>query len=97
MPCRGIFAHIAYIIVKMVHILVPAKVIKFGQLLQLLPRDTDAMAVLRSLQQVAMLVQGCWVVKSEILYPKDTFSSHSGVSSEILCRARNYVVSGYIV
>ncbi|XP_014669271.1 PREDICTED: DNA-directed RNA polymerase III subunit RPC5-like [Priapulus caudatus] len=73
-------------------LLLNAKVIRFTQLIQLLPRDTDPMSILRSLQQVAVLVQGCWVVKSEILYPKDTFSSHSGVSAEILCRARNFVM-----
>lgn len=72
-------------------LLLNAKVIKFVQLMQLLPRDTDEAVALRSLQQVAILVQGCWVVKSEILYPKETFSSHSGVSAEILCRARNYL------
>lgn len=40
-----------------------AKVIRFSQLLALLPQGVDATAVLRSLQQVAVLVQGCWVVK----------------------------------
>ena len=70
----------------------PAKVIRFGQLLALLPQGTDPLAVIRCLQQVAVLVQGCWVVKSEILYPKDQCSPHSGVSSEHLCRGRDYVV-----
>lgn len=30
---------------------------------------------------------------SEILYPKEVCSPHSGVSSEHLCRGRDYVVS----
>ncbi|XP_074653463.1 DNA-directed RNA polymerase III subunit RPC5-like [Tubulanus polymorphus] len=73
-------------------LLINAKVIKYSQLMALLPRDTDPAIALRSLQQVAMLVQGCWMVKSEILYPKDTCSAHSGIPAEVLCRGRDYVV-----
>lgn len=36
---------------------------RLNQLLALLPQGTDTMATLKSLQQVAVLVQGCWVVK----------------------------------
>ncbi|CAH1794623.1 unnamed protein product, partial [Owenia fusiformis] len=73
-------------------LLINAKVIKFSTLMQLLPKNTDVTAALRPLQQVAMLVQGCWVVKSDVLYPKDTCSPHSGASSDILCRSRDYVM-----
>lgn len=73
-------------------LLINAKVIQFRQLLALLPRGTDPTAVIRCLQQVAILVQGCWVVKSEILYPKGTTSPHSGVSAEHLCRGRDYLM-----
>lgn len=69
-----------------------AKILRFSQLLSLLPKNTDPTAALRCLQQVALLVQGCWVVKSEVLYPKDTFSSYSGVPAESLCRGRDYVM-----
>lgn len=31
--------------------------------MELLPKDTDSEAALRVLQQVAVMVQGCWVVK----------------------------------
>ncbi|XP_013381144.1 DNA-directed RNA polymerase III subunit RPC5 isoform X1 [Lingula anatina] len=73
-------------------LLINAKVIKFSQLMTFLPRGTDEDAAIRSLQQVAMMVQGCWVVKSEVLYPKDSFSAHSGVSAEVLSRVRDYVM-----
>ncbi|GAB1607650.1 DNA-directed RNA polymerase III subunit RPC5-like [Argonauta hians] len=73
-------------------LLTNAKVIRFRQLLALLPQGTDSTAVIRCLQQVAVLVQGCWVVKSEILYPKDATSPHSGVSAEHLCRGRDYLM-----
>uniref|UniRef100_A0A6B2FAJ3 DNA-directed RNA polymerase III subunit RPC5 C-terminal domain-containing protein n=1 Tax=Bothriechis nigroviridis TaxID=88079 RepID=A0A6B2FAJ3_BOTNI len=68
------------------------KVIAFASLMSLLASGTDPAAVLRSIQQVALLVQGNWVVKSDILYPKDTSSPHSGVPAEVLCRGRDFVI-----
>ena len=72
-------------------LLINAKVIRFSQLMTLLPQGTDPQATLRSLQHVAVLVQGCWVVKSEILYPKDGYNPHSS-SSELLCRGRDFMM-----
>ncbi|XP_076333947.1 RNA polymerase III subunit E isoform X1 [Tachypleus tridentatus] len=77
------------------HLAVSAKVIQFSSLLELLPLNVDPLVVLRSLQQVAVLVQGCWVVKSDLLYPKDTCSPLTGVSAEILSRARDYIMWKY--
>ncbi|RMC17712.1 hypothetical protein DUI87_05376 [Hirundo rustica rustica] len=68
------------------------KVMPFSNLLSLLGSGTDATAVLRCVQQVALLVQGNWVVKSDVLYPKDTSSPHSGVPAEVLCRGRDFVM-----
>ncbi|XP_045214874.2 DNA-directed RNA polymerase III subunit RPC5-like isoform X2 [Mercenaria mercenaria] len=73
-------------------LLTNAKVIRFNQLLHLLPQGTDPQATLRAIQIVAVLVQGCWVVKSEVLYPKDGCSPNSGISSELLCRGRDFVM-----
>ncbi|KAK3600874.1 hypothetical protein CHS0354_019221 [Potamilus streckersoni] len=73
-------------------LLVNAKVIQFHQLINLLPKGTDPQATLRSLQHVAVMVQGCWVVKSDVLYPKEVCSPHSGISAEYLCRGRDYVI-----
>ena len=69
-----------------------AKVLRFAQLMSLLPQGTDMTSALRCLQQVAMLIQGCWVVKSDVLYPRDTYSANSGVPAETLCRGRDYVM-----
>ncbi|XP_077979709.1 DNA-directed RNA polymerase III subunit RPC5-like [Glandiceps talaboti] len=69
-----------------------AKVMGFSQLLTLISGNADALSVLRALQQVAVLVQGSWVVKSEVLYPKDTVSASSGISADILCRGRDYIM-----
>ncbi|XP_014724827.1 PREDICTED: DNA-directed RNA polymerase III subunit RPC5 isoform X2 [Sturnus vulgaris] len=68
------------------------KVMPFANLLSLLGSGTDPTAVLRCVQQVALLVQGNWVVKSDVLYPKDTSSPHSGVPAEVLCRGRDFVM-----
>uniref|UniRef100_A0AAY4BHT1 DNA-directed RNA polymerase III subunit RPC5 C-terminal domain-containing protein n=1 Tax=Denticeps clupeoides TaxID=299321 RepID=A0AAY4BHT1_9TELE len=68
------------------------KVMPFANLMGLLASGTDCTAVLRCIQQVAMLVQGNWVVKSDVLYPKNSCSPHSGVPSEVLCRGRDLVV-----
>ncbi|XP_069761698.1 DNA-directed RNA polymerase III subunit RPC5 isoform X2 [Narcine bancroftii] len=68
------------------------KVVQFANLMGLLGSGVDSTAVLRCIQQVAMLVQGCWVVKSDVLYPKDTCSPHSGVAAEVLCRGRDFVM-----
>ncbi|XP_052816674.1 DNA-directed RNA polymerase III subunit RPC5-like [Mya arenaria] len=73
-------------------LLTNAKVIRFNQLLHLLPQGTDQQATLRALQIVAVMVQGCWVVKSEVLYPKDGCSPNSGISSDLLCRGRDFVM-----
>ncbi|KPP73263.1 DNA-directed RNA polymerase III subunit RPC5-like, partial [Scleropages formosus] len=68
------------------------KVMPFANLMGLLSSGTDSTAVLRCIQQVAMLVQGNWVVKSDVLYPKNSCSPHSGVPADVLCRGRDYVM-----
>lgn len=72
-----------------------AKIIQFQQLLLLLAggEGITSESLLKCLPQVAVLVRGNWIVKSEILYPEATFSSISGVPAEIMCKARDYVVS----
>uniref|UniRef100_A0A8C6USM2 Polymerase (RNA) III (DNA directed) polypeptide E n=1 Tax=Neogobius melanostomus TaxID=47308 RepID=A0A8C6USM2_9GOBI len=68
------------------------KLMPFANLMGLLASGTDSTAVLRCIQQVALLVQGNWVVKSDVLYPKNTCSAHSGVPAEVLCRGRDFVI-----
>ncbi|CAL8303178.1 unnamed protein product [Lota lota] len=68
------------------------KVMPFANLMGLLASGIDSTAVLRCIQQVALLVQGNWVVKSDVLYPKNTCSPHSGVPAELLCRGRDFVM-----
>ncbi|XP_031699447.1 DNA-directed RNA polymerase III subunit RPC5 [Anarrhichthys ocellatus] len=68
------------------------KLMPFANLMGLLASGTDSTAALRCIQQVALLVQGNWVVKSDVLYPKNTCSPHSGVPAEVLCRGRDFVM-----
>merc|ERR1719383_1211466 len=76
-------------------LLTNAKVMRFTQILQLLPpqkTSTTATEILRLLQQIAVVIRGCWVVKSEILYPDKFCSRHSGVAASLLCRGRDYML-----
>ncbi|KAG8433094.1 hypothetical protein GDO86_017396 [Hymenochirus boettgeri] len=73
-------------------ILKNVKVIPFANLMGLMAAGTEYINVLRCVQQVAMLVQGNWVVKSDVIYPKESSSPHSGVSAEVLCRGRDFVM-----
>lgn len=71
-----------------------AKIVQFNQLMMLLAGGEGLTAdnLLKILPKVAVLVQGNWIVKSEILYPAGTFSAISGVPADLMCRARDYVV-----
>uniref|UniRef100_A0A8D8RXJ9 DNA-directed RNA polymerase III subunit RPC5 n=2 Tax=Cacopsylla melanoneura TaxID=428564 RepID=A0A8D8RXJ9_9HEMI len=44
------------------------------------------------LQQHALLVHGNWVVKSDVLFPKESASPFSGVPGDVMCTARDYLV-----
>lgn len=96
-------------------ILCSSKVISFNKCIQLLnlnieknrlatqSNDTnlDLDLVLRYLQRFAQLVQGNWVVKSDIIYPKNANSGgvfdvnsipFTNISVDMLCRARDFVL-----
>ncbi|KAJ8929805.1 hypothetical protein NQ314_017402 [Rhamnusium bicolor] len=72
-----------------------AQIIQFQQLFMLLAggEGLTADVLLKTLPKVAVIVRGNWVVKSDVLYPSNTFSAISGVPAELMCRARDYVVS----
>ncbi|XP_011695405.1 PREDICTED: DNA-directed RNA polymerase III subunit RPC5-like [Wasmannia auropunctata] len=68
------------------------RVISYAKLREILSPEHDATTVLKYLQQVAMLVQGNWVVKSELIYPKEGLPSPNS-NSEFMCIARDYILS----
>ncbi|KAL1517071.1 hypothetical protein ABEB36_000883 [Hypothenemus hampei] len=71
-----------------------AQIIQFHQIMLLLAgvEGVTADALIKSLQKVAVLVRGNWVVKSEVLYPDNSLSATSGVPAELMCRARDYIL-----
>ncbi|XP_020608714.1 DNA-directed RNA polymerase III subunit RPC5-like [Orbicella faveolata] len=73
-------------------LLINAKVISFSQLCRLLSPGAKEASVLKCVQQYAVLVQGCWVVKSELLYPEGSISPNSGIAADILCKGRDYLM-----
>lgn len=72
-----------------------AKVISFTQLKSLLSSEHDTAVILKYLQQVAVLVQGNWIVNSELIYTKDSVSSQNGIPAELMCRARDYILLSF--
>lgn len=77
-------------------ILTDVRLVRFDKLIELLtfsklPPSTEK--VLRTLPSVGILLKGCWTVLSEIIYPEGSVSAINGVPAELMCRARDYVVS----
>ncbi len=64
--------------------------------------EPQKIELLKPLQQVAELVQGNWVVKSEILYPSGDkekavkLCGITGIHPEIISKARDYVVRMFV-
>lgn len=77
-------------------ILKDAKMLTFDDILRVLQeckdKKTTTEKVLRTLPQVGILIHGNWVLQSELLYPNETLSNANGVKSELMIRARDYVV-----
>lgn len=48
--------------------------------------------VLRNLALCGVLIRGNWTLQSEILYPPGVVSLTNGVSSDLMCRGRDYVL-----
>lgn len=71
----------------------------FQHLLSLLTENDTVTAqnLLKVLPQIATLVQGNWIIKSEFLFLEDTFSQVNGVPANYMCQARDYVVSTYLL
>ncbi|XP_028409437.1 DNA-directed RNA polymerase III subunit RPC5-like isoform X1 [Dendronephthya gigantea] len=72
--------------------LIEAKLMTFSEISNALLPPANDVTVLKCLQQHAVLVQGSWVVKSELLYPKGKTSAFSSSTSETLCVARDYIL-----
>ncbi|XP_018653772.1 hypothetical protein Smp_142950 [Schistosoma mansoni] len=80
-------------------IMIKAQLIRFDKLVICLrerfkdPHSVTNTSVLQYLPTFAVLLRGWWVAKSEIIYPPNSFSEHSGTPSAILIRARDYIMA----
>lgn len=48
--------------------------------------------VLRNLTIVGVMLRGNWTLQSEVLYPSEFISANNGVTSELMCRGRDYIL-----
>ncbi|VDP97267.1 unnamed protein product [Trichobilharzia regenti] len=80
-------------------IMVKVQLIRFNKLVMCVrerfkdPHSVTGASVLQHLPKIAILLRGWWVAKSEILYPPNSYSEHSGVPSALLIRARDYIMA----
>ncbi|KAG8188283.1 hypothetical protein JTE90_012116 [Oedothorax gibbosus] len=73
-------------------LLTNAHVLTMSMLMEKLPSSVSKSDVVQRIPQCAVLVQGCWAAKSELIYKEDSVSSHSGMSAKLLINARDYVL-----
>lgn len=59
------------------------------------PTTESISTILTHLQTIAVLIRGNWTIKSELLYPDNTISSHFGLSFEVMRLLRDYIVRYY--
>ncbi|XP_055953004.1 DNA-directed RNA polymerase III subunit RPC5-like isoform X1 [Argiope bruennichi] len=74
------------------HLMINAHLLTFSMLAEKLPHNVDTLSIERLLQQIGVLVQGCWAVKSELLYAENTVSPYTGMSAKQLINARDYIL-----
>ena len=72
-----------------------AKIMHFSHLASLLPSNPDDSSVVRSLQSFATLINGCWIVKSDVLYPSGSVSAVSGTLADLMCSARDFILYSF--
>lgn len=82
---------------KLMFVIFLAKMISTKMLMNLLhkcgvPTDESVTTILTHLKEIAVLVRGNWIIKSEELYPDNTISSHFGLSFEVMRLLRDYIV-----
>ncbi|EFN82038.1 DNA-directed RNA polymerase III subunit RPC5 [Harpegnathos saltator] len=88
------FEHVKTLLLQeqITSIMKDARIMSYKNLRAILPPEHTTTDVLSYLQKTAVLVRGNWVVKSELIYPKDFTSSENGIPGELMCKARDYVL-----
>ncbi|KAK6624156.1 hypothetical protein RUM44_011014 [Polyplax serrata] len=75
---------------KVKRLLYQARLINFSKFIKYLGNTCDTQEYLKIVQQFAVLVQGCWVVQSDIVYYKEIVPG--GISGTLMRAARDYVL-----
>lgn len=77
----------------MLFLVCAAKVVPFDRLTEIVGNNVyNEEKIFRALPTVGLMIHGNWVVQSEAIYPPKTVSAVNGVSSELMCRARDYIL-----
>lgn len=70
-----------------------AKILSFSQLMEMLSDPQLSIdKVLRNLALCGVMQRGNWALQSEVLYPPSFVSLTNGVTSELMCRGRDYIL-----
>lgn len=70
-----------------------AKVVSYDRLTEIIGNNIyNDEKIFRALPTVGLMIHGNWVVQSESIYPAKTVSPTNGVSAELMCRARDYIL-----
>lgn len=70
-----------------------AKILSFNHLMEVLSdSQLSVEKVLRNLSLCGVMMRGNWTLQSEVLYPPGFVSLTNGVTSELMCRGRDYVL-----
>lgn len=74
-------------------ILRDAKVLSFSSLMEMVAAPHITVEkVLRNLALCGVMIRGNWCLQSEILFPTNFISLTNGITSELMCRGRDYVL-----
>lgn len=70
-----------------------AKVVSYDRLTQIIGNNVyNDEKIFRALPTVGLMIHGNWVVQSDAIYAPKTVSPTNGVSAELMCRARDYIL-----
>jgi DNA-directed RNA polymerase-3 subunit RPC5 len=74
-------------------ILKDAKVLSFNNLMDMVGNaQVTPDKVLRSLTLCGIMIRGNWTLQSEFLYPLTFISTTNGITTELMCRGRDYIL-----
>jgi DNA-directed RNA polymerase-3 subunit RPC5 len=74
-------------------ILRDAKVLSFNNIMEMVGnKDNTPDKVLRNLNLCGIMIRGNWILQSDVLYPSTFVSTTNGITTELMCRGRDYII-----